>query len=185
MVSMKTTRFNLLPSLRRASVARFATFRFFRGLLIALFATLAIFSVLLFAGRQILNPKLALQRERAANAERFVLGAKRTTLSQEILALNKKLGPAQALQAGFVKWSSLLPRITNLLPAGIVVTRLTLSADSRTATIEGTATTRTTLLDLQTILEATQILDNLSLPSVNFLQRENIPFSMTADLILQ
>lgn len=181
---MNTPRFNLLPQQQRKRVARYMIVRSSRMSLLVLTVITGITTLLFAGGKSIFADTLDQQRVRTAEAERLALGTRQTTLTQEILSLNATLSPVQTLQTSFQKWSTFLPEIINLVPEGVSLTQFSISPPPRLVTIIGTATTRNDLLAFQSALQASSRLKNLSAPTTDLLQRENVEFTFTATLAL-
>ena len=181
---MKTPRFNLLPHKDRQLAKRFFALQRARTTLLLLTVTLLVSSIALIGGRRMFAQTLLEQETRTAAAEQMALGVRETSLSQEVRALNDTLQPTQTLQNSFQKWSGILPDVTDRVPEGVVLTLLSISPKPHIVTLEGTAATRENLLALQSALEESPLLSNLSTPTTDLLQRENIVFTITATLSL-
>jgi Tfp pilus assembly protein PilN len=166
---------NLLPSQKKQEIQTIEIFSLLKNLIILiLFITIIIAILLLLA-------KLSLQNFFNDVVDNNTLTTRNIKIyNEDINDFNQKLNAVEKIQADYLRWSQIIIALTQLIPNNTVVTDLTINKEK--IVILGLAKNRQDLLNLKNNLENSDILKNVVIPLENLLQKENISFSIKADI---
>ncbi len=93
--------------------------------------------------------------------------------------LNTIIDTMAPLVRQFPKWSSLVGDITGHLPSYVSITSISIPSPKGTITISGIAPDRTSVNDLRNSLQNWRDITNLSFPTPDLSQTQNIPFQFS------
>lgn len=140
-----------------------------------LLGALLIFAV--FSAIILLTAKLILANNFQTIIEQTTLIVKEYGgVNQKIRETNEKIRTIGNTQKKFIAWSSVLEKITNLVPQNINVSVMILSRSDEKIILKGTAQTRNDLLLLKSNLENSEVFSSVKIPFSNLLTREDIAF---------
>ena len=102
--------------------------------------------------------------------------------SKQVRSINSDVGIVESIQSGYTEWSYMMENLMKTIPRDISISQFTANKNTNLVTINGLARTRDSLLDLKELLEASPNYENVEFPIKNLLQKENINFTITAQL---
>lgn len=105
--------------------------------------------------------------------------------SGEIKIFNERLNGVKKIQGEYISWSKFISDFAKLVPTDIIVSNLVLSIsekDGNKIIISGLAKDREKLLNFKDNLEDSSLFDNVNVPLENLLKKEEINFSLKADI---
>lgn len=114
----------------------------------------------------------------------YLLGNSDHSFKSDLNEVNKTLAGIKEIQSGFKEYDDLLIEITGYIPENISLTYLSIDSSSNKASFKGRALRREDLLELKNNMENSDIFKNIESPIANLLEKENINFTITADLVL-
>lgn len=104
--------------------------------------------------------------------------------NDKVREINSNINYLSQIQNDFTTWSEILKDIAERTPSNITLSSLKLSKDSKLIKIRGRAATREVLLSLKDNLENSPYIENVEFPLKNILEKENIDFEISANLVL-
>jgi len=107
-----------------------------------------------------------------------------TGVDAEIVKINEDLSEIEKIQSNYIKWSRVLVNLLSLIPEGNTINKLKLDKINNKMHLSGNSQKRDNFLELKSNLENSDMLSNIESPISNLLRRENIDFSLSADLKL-
>ncbi len=177
-------RLNLLPKERKQQLRRHLLARSgFTVLLLFTVVSLGI-SLALFVASSILATALRTQQQKTQQTVANTLQQQGELPQEKIRQLNALISRVTAIQKTHTAVIPLVNMLTELIPDGITVATLDIDPQKLTVGMAGTAATRQTLLSLENNFSSSENLKNVTNPVSNLLQRENIPFTINATMIL-
>lgn len=111
-----------------------------------------------------------------------LVNEKNRTLDHEISEFNKSLKEVEAIQAHFVKWSTIVLEINRAIPPNVEITYLNLEQNTRLFNLSGKALTREDFLALKANLAALPYFEELSSPLTNLLLKKNVTFEFSGKI---
>lgn len=112
----------------------------------------------------------------------YLLGNSDHSFKKELNEVNKTLAGIKKIQSGFKEYDDLLLEITGYMPKNVSLSYLSIDSLSNKVSFKGHALLRENLLELKNNLENSDIFKNIESPVANLLEKENINFTITADL---
>lgn len=174
---MLPIRLNLLPPPKRERLARVVRFLFLRELLEYLVFTSAVVGMVQLVGWLILT---SVMQDLIQSS--LLINRDSPKANQEIRQTNLLL---KELAAAGAAYAPLTPRLTELaesLPPDIKLTALKLNRVDGSLLLAGTALSRAALLNYQQELRRYSWISQISVPTSQLFQKENIPFELRATL---
>ncbi len=175
---------NLLTSQRRQSLRHEALLVIAERYILMLILFFLLAAVILYALSFMLKRELSSQQARTRDVVAETISEQGELPQERIRQLNATLNRIASLQKGYVKWTPILRAVTEAVPDGITLTEMELDQTTHALSLKGTAATRNDLLNLQKSMNTSSVFRNPSTPVSNLLERENITFTMTADVVL-
>ena len=135
--------------------------------------------IVLLAARYILVSNFT----RIVNETTLVTLDKRVS-EQQINNINKQIAGAKQIQKTTVPWPEFLAAFAPLVPDGVVINSIQLTADGQQpSTINGQANTREALLDFQTALISAHFITDVYLPFQSLLSKTDADFDITITIL--
>lgn len=103
--------------------------------------------------------------------------------SKKVVEMNAKFASILKIQEEFMPWSFFLSYIGDITPDEITLTGLNMSSSEKAIKISGKAATRDALLKFKDNINTSKYFKNMSFPPKLLLERENISFDITAELL--
>ncbi len=136
-----------------------------------------VISLVLFASKIILMKRFA-----EVELQSESINISHQNINNKVNAYNKKLQNIFNMQTEFIPWSKTLNTINQLLVENVIIERMELNINENSFLLSGFAYTREDLLNLQESLKKCDLLENISLPLRTLLKKDNINFTLTADI---
>jgi len=169
---------NLIPFTQKERLKRELVFLLIYGIAGILVIVIAFNSIMLTITRFILIDHFNKLKDDSSLVNISLLN-----LQSDIGETNKKIKNAEKIQSNFVKYSDVLPDFTNLVPEGIIINFLHIDSENNDFQINGTANNRDILVKFKDSLEAASFIENLESPLSNFLEKENITFRFSGEIM--
>ncbi len=170
---------NLLPPEKKNLLNQIYLILFLRFVIEILLFYSLIVAVSLVLVNYFLQNNLASVQERTASLD--VVYQK---VNQEIKETNQQLQNLALAQKEVFNSDSYLDQVFRNIPAAISLNGLTLSRENKLLTLQGASKTRPDLLLLKEKLQQFPWIKNLDLPVSSLTTKENINFTLTAQLFL-
>lgn len=100
----------------------------------------------------------------------------------ELTTINKNTEFIQTIQADHSRWSLFFAAIEKLINPGMTVNTITLDKETKAITIAAHANTRDDLLKFKSNLEETKLLNDIVFPIKTLFEKEDINFSINAQI---
>lgn len=171
---------NLLPPEEKKEANIKRSYLFIKNGLLILFAVIFFLTATTMGAKIILVNSLIQAHEQIALVNPSQLQSR-----QQIVIYNKKIKELSEIQSEFIPWSSIIWVILNEIPADIEINNLNIDTISKNLIIEGHASTRDRLLELEQNMESNPLFINPHLPLSNKLQKNNIDFKITTGISLE
>ena len=168
---------NLLAPNQREYLRYEHLYLYVRTVTVLLLTFTVVISGLLLAARLMLQDSYA-----TALSATTTVNDRNRTIDREIAKLNLGLKDVKAIQAYFVKWSTLLVDLTTVVPSNVEVSYLNLEKKNHLFNLTGMAQQRDDFLALKQALEKLPYLQELSNPLTNLLLQRNVSFQFSAKL---
>lgn len=137
--------------------------------------TILLCAGILYASNQWLHAQLA-------DIDHLLYQPNQLATIDSVTNTNARITTINSVQKKYTEWSELLGDITAVIPSGISITYITVSATNETFEIKGDAKTREDLTTLKSALERTEHITSVSAPLSNFLEQTDIHFQFTGTL---
>ncbi len=162
---------NLLPPEKKRALQSGLVMAYAQTIVFILFLVTIFISGTLMSVRLLLNNDYEQLQKQAATAS----SSETTDIVTSIKQINAYLKDIDATQRGFIAWSKVLEDITPLIPADVLLDRISVSDDNRVV-LSGMAQTRDGALTLLKRLKEAPYLTNVVSPLSNILQKQNVEF---------
>lgn len=174
---------NLLPPDRKRALQhqQIVSATLSSALLIGL--SIAVSAGLLITNRVILREHLSQLQDEARRSEQAIIKQQGSLPQDRIRQFNALLTRVVALHKSSIDWSSYLDDLETYLPPGIKLTSIELG-NAKQLSLAGIAATRDDLQKIKSSLSASPLFRNFSTPVANLLDRANVSFTLTAEVIL-
>lgn len=137
---------------------------------------------MLFLGTLLLAARYILQREftRIVN-ETSLVTADNRTLERKIEAMNNFLKDVSVAEKRHEQWAPLLIKMSEITPNGVVLSGITIN-EEKTASLTGTANSRSDLLSLKDELENISAIEKVDLPVSSLVEAVNVQFKIEFEI---
>jgi Tfp pilus assembly protein PilN len=141
--------------------------------------------VLLLVSLSLLFSKIIMQNYFNTIVEQTTLVTKNSQgFNNKVKEINYSVNYLSQIQNDFTAWTVILKDITERMPNNITLSSLKLNKDGKSIIIKGRAATRESLLSLKDKLNDSPYVENIEIPLKDILEKENINFEISANLIL-
>ncbi len=137
---------------------------------------------LLMTDRFILKENLAQLQSDIQQSERTIIQQQGALPQDRIRQFNALLTRVAKMQKSTLDWSLYLADLEKRLPPGIAVTSIGLN-DTLQLRLAGVAATRDDLQKIQSALSPSSLYRNITAPVANLLDRTNVSFTLTAEMV--
>lgn len=169
---------NLLPPQKKAALHSNFIFAFIQSALFVLFLLMIFVSGTIIAVRIFLvSMKDELTARTTSTPKEYL------SVIEDIKHTNEYIKKVNLLQNRFIPWSTVLEKITLLIPSGIHLEHMRINKDGGVS-MSGVAATRNDMLLLQTNLETSTMFKDLQSPLSNILQPKNVKFDLQMQYIV-
>lgn len=174
---------NLLPDALRESFVnkRHAFFLAFASIgmtMIALFSATFLF----LTYQNLINERQGLEIQKSA-IDKIIYGTRYQEITALIKQFNEEVGTLTTIQDGLFSVPRTFEKVTALLPKGVRLTSLTVSAENLSIEMSGVAADRSVLLEMQQNLENADFVSDVIAPISNYDAKTNISFTFTVTLL--
>lgn len=176
---MLPTRLNVLPPDKQKTLQRMIRNEFIRCMLAVTIIVSAIIGMALIGGRIVLEGYFGDLAD-TINAVNIDTKDQNSNIEQS----NTRIAIASRVLSDFHYWPDTLVTLTESVPEGIVLSRLTIDGAADTATLTGTADTRQQLLAFGESLRTIPWIDRVDIPISQLTTQENITFTIRTTLTL-
>lgn len=174
---MFPTRLNLLSPQKKKSLEKMARFQFTKGLFEIILIAVSIIAIIL------LGSQFVLQNYFSALTENIVsIDSLHAEDIREIRKVNHLIRQTYDIQKQYKQWTPLIQTLTIDTINGIALDTIRINQLTKTVTFIGRAETREIFLDYQQSLEDNEYLANIISPISGLTQKQDIPFSISANL---
>lgn len=174
---------NLLPKERKQRLKRQILAR--GGFTILLLFTLVsiLVSLMLFVASSVLATALRVQQQKTQQTVDNTLQQQGELPQKKIRQINDLITRVTGIQKSHSAVVPLLQTVFAIIPDGITVSTLDLDPQKLTVSVSGIASTRQALLSLEESFSSSQVMKNVVNPVSNLLQRDTIPFTISATIV--
>lgn len=170
---------NLLPPEKKKLLNRMYLILYFRFIIeIVLFYSVIVATSLVLVS-YFLDANLQIVQEKTASLERGY-----GQINQEIKKVNQDLENLSLILSSFRDWSAPLAEIIKNVPSNISLNGLNLNQTNKTLNVQGLAKTREDLLNFKEKLAQSALVKKIEIPVSSLITKENISFSLTAEINL-
>jgi len=136
-----------------------------------------VIAVVLFGAKLVLMQKLA-----EVQIQTELTNISQNKINQKINFYNDQIKTIEQIQKNYVVWSDLLYLFNRLITEGITLQKTNFDINENMITVSGIADTRDNLLNFKNNLESCELMTNVTLPLNTLLKKQDIDFTITADL---
>ncbi len=134
----------------------------------------------------IITAKIILQNNFNKVVEQTTLITKNSQgRNTEIREINQKLNYIFNIQDDFLRWTFLFDHISDFSKEGMTFKTINIKKEDKTIEFRGVANIRDDLIFFKEGLEVSPIFNNIDFPMSNILEKENISFSIDAEIDLE
>lgn len=137
----------------------------------------AVISIVLFGAKLVL-----IQKSAEVQAQTELTNITQNKINQKIDFYNNQIKTINQIQENYVAWPDLLYLFNQLITEGINLQKTNFDINENMITITGIADTRDNLLNFKNSLERCELITNITLPLNTLLKKQDINFTITADL---
>lgn len=170
---------NLLPPSKRKSIFNIYILYYLQLFLEILLGYTIIISVIFIFSYNFLTNSL-----KDFEQTTISMDAEYATINKKIIEVNKILKKIDRIQSNNVDWSNYLYQILSTSHDGITISGMDMQKQAKTLIITGRANTRNQLLIFKDTLTNLNFLKNVELPVSALTAKQNIDFTLNADLNL-
>ncbi|MBI5731762.1 MAG: PilN domain-containing protein [Candidatus Magasanikbacteria bacterium] len=170
---------NLLPPAKIKIVKNLYLLYFSRFLIEILFIYGVMIAIILILAQHLLNSNLQIFEEKTLSIKREY-----QTINKQIEKINRDLAQINLAQSGRRDWARWLADLAARREEGVFLSALEIQKDNKIL-LQGRASSREKLLNYQKKLEESGLLTNAQIPISFLTAKENIDFTLSADLNLK
>lgn len=174
---------NLLPANRKHALRN-------NRIAVALFAATSLLGITLLVGagllitdRFILQENLTQLQDDTQRSEQAIIQQQGSLPQDRIRQYNTLIARIAKIQTSSIEWTPYLADLEARLPAGITAVKIELS-DNKQLQFAGIAATREELQNVKQALSSSSLFRNVTSPSANLLDRTNVSFTFTAEVVV-
>ena len=168
---------NLLSNQQKQELYQEEAHTFLKKMVLIIVLTVITISVFFVASKSIVTSQVQKYISETSSPDEI--------LNKKIKSINSLSSFLTDIQAEHVNWSQLIIAVSKNIPADISLTSLKVDAKAKTFLVNGFSPTREDLLAFKDELSGMTQLENVALPIQNIAQKEDILFTITADLIIE
>jgi Tfp pilus assembly protein PilN len=168
---------NLLPPEKKKVLTDIFYILYSKVMVEVLLGYSLIIAVTLFLASYTLSQNMHNFKEQTASIDREY-----QKINQQVVQINEELARIYYVRQTTSDWSNRLASFFNLNPVGVTLTGVDWSPQSRSFTIRGKAKSRDEFLRYKSELEGLPYLSNIQTPISTLIAKENIDFSLSAEL---
>lgn len=168
---------NLLPPEKKKVLADIFYILYSKVMVEILLGYSLVIAVTIFLASCTLNQNMQNFKEQTASIDREY-----QKINQQIVQINEELAKIYFVRQNAADWSNRLSGFFSLNPAGITLTGLDWSPQSKSLTVRGRAKSRDEFLRYKGELEKLPYLSDIQTPISTLIAKENIDFSLSAEL---
>lgn len=172
---MYPTRINLLSPEKRKYLRRMIYIQFTKNTLTSIVFVFCLSGITLLGGQSVLQEYF-----NDVSSNLIATNSRHAEKNKKIKEVNNILTQTDAIQQIYTNWSPIVINLTNTIPKGIIVDSLSFNSLNHTFIINGTASTREDLLQMQTNLNNLEFIKNVDIPLSQLTEKANISFSISA-----
>lgn len=177
-----TTSVNLLPSSLRARVRnQKLSFMVISFVIVMALINLSVSGYFIYLN-QVLNYNRHSLEVQKVNVERKLFGTRYQEIQTALTAFNQEVSTLTSIDSALFSVPATLDQILALMPEGVEVTQLSFEDANLTLELEGVASNREVLFELQKNLEDSPLISEAVLPISNYDQKANISFHLSLTL---
>ena len=102
--------------------------------------------------------------------------------SRTISKINKLLQSTSNIQKSYISWNPMAAAVASSTPPDVILSHLSVDNKDKKLSIVGQAKTRDAFLEFEQNLKKLEFIDNLQSPLSGLTQKEDVSFTITADL---
>lgn len=174
---MLPTRLNVLPPDKQKNLQHMIRNEFIRSTLALTIVVCAVIAIGLVGGRYVLENYFGTLGD-TITAVTVSTQDKNSAIDQA----NSRILTADRVLKTYTYWPATLIELTNALPSGVVLSRITIDSSTKAATITGSATTRAELLALGEQLRAIDWISTVDIPISQLTEQTDISFTIRITL---
>lgn len=168
---------NFLSPEKKSLLRTGFVFAYVQTMLFAVFVVVTFCTGMLIALRMMLGETLLSIETQTAGNDRDI-----NAVTQEITAVNAYLTREQINAKGFTKWSTVVTEITDAVPAGMHINRLSFNELGQVA-ISGTAQERSAVLAFESKLKSSPNFKDVTAPLSNILTQYDVDFQFGLTMV--
>lgn len=168
---------NLLSPEKKKVLTDIFYILYFKVMVEVLLGYSLIIAVTLFLASYTLSQNMQNFKEQTASIDREY-----QKINQQVTQINEELAKIYYVRQTTSDWSGRLVSFFNLNPVGVTLTGVDWSPQSRSFTIRGKAKSRDEFLRYKSELDKLPYLSNIQTPISTLIAKENIDFSLSAEL---
>jgi len=136
-----------------------------------------VIAIVLFGAKLVLMQKLT-----EVKVQTELTNISQNKINEKINFYNDEIKTIDQIQKNYVVWSDILYLFNQLITAGVTLQKTNFDSNENMITVSGIADTRDDLLNFKNNLESCELMANITLPLNTLLKKQNIDFTITADL---
>lgn len=169
------TTLNLIPPYKKRELHLMQVYIGIKNLIIFVLLALITIAVLLLVTKIILQNHFNTVVEETTLITRYA-----NTFNKDIVAFNRQVDALEKVQSEHINWTLYLTRLGSIVPTDVTLNHVEVKGNK--VLINGFAKDRNSLLTFKNQLSETPIFSNVNLPLEYQLKREDIEFSIKADV---
>jgi hypothetical protein len=171
-------RLNIIPESTKKDIKTELIFKSIKKLIIVLFVALLVYSSILF------STKLYIQHELDIIINTTEIDNNSTNdYKKKIDTYNQEIKNINLIYKDYVTWSNLIEYFSKNINSNITINKLSLNKKNNQILFFGLASDREDLLSFKEMLDNSGFLSETKVPIDNLLEKENINFNITSNII--